>query len=49
MRSPFAMPRAASAAASAETWASISRQVQDLSPQTKPGRDPCRRAFWVSM
>ena len=36
MRSPLAMPRAASAAASAETCASISRQVQDLS---HPERD----------
>src|SRR5882724_3114713 len=47
MRSPLTMPRAASAAASAETWPSISRQVQDFSPQIKPTRSPCRRAFWV--
>src|ERR1700738_3133104 len=47
MRSPLAMPRAASAAASAETRPSISRQVQDRSPQTKPTRSPCRRAFCV--
>src|ERR1700743_1784086 len=47
MRSPLTMPRAASAAASAETCPSISRQVQDLSPQMKPKRSPCRRAFWV--
>src|SRR6266568_1676418 len=47
MRSPLAMPRAASAAASAETRRSISRQVQDFSPQIKPTRSPCRRAFWV--
>src|SRR5882762_1238405 len=46
-RSPLTMPRAASAAASAETWPSISRQVQDFSPQIKPTRSPCRRAFWV--
>src|SRR5450631_4090540 len=43
IRSPLAMPRAASAAASAETWPSISRQLQDLSPQIKPTRSPCRR------
>src|ERR1700682_5668756 len=48
MRSPLAMPRAASAAASAETRPSISRQVQDRSPKTKPTPLPCRRAFWVS-
>src|SRR3984957_9484000 len=47
MRSPLTMPRAASAAASAETLASISRQVQDRSPQMKPVRSPWRRAFWV--
>src|SRR5450631_2333457 len=44
-RSPLPMPRAASAAASDKTRASISRQVHDLSPQTKPTRSPCRRAF----
>src|SRR6266480_697925 len=47
MRSPLAIPRAASAAASAETRRSISRQVQDRSPQIRPTRSPCRRAFWV--
>ena len=49
MRSPLTMPLAASAAASAETWPSISRQLQDRSPQMKPGRSPWRRAFCVSM
>src|ERR1700744_639560 len=49
MRSPLPMPRAASAAASAETCASISRQVQRFSAQIKPGRSPWRRAFWVTM
>src|SRR6266436_4690341 len=47
MRSPLAMPRAASAAASAVTSPSISRHVQDRSPQIRPTRSPCRRAFWV--
>src|ERR1700733_1639038 len=47
MRSPLTTPRAASAAANAETFASISRQVQQRSPQMKPRRSPCRRAFWV--
>src|SRR5258705_6955268 len=47
MRSPLAMPRAASAAASAETRPSISRQVQDFSPQMRPTRSPWRRAFCV--
>src|ERR1700676_5694030 len=47
MRSPLTMPRATSAAASAETRRSISRQVQDRSPQMKPTRSPWRRAFWV--
>src|SRR5260370_24656677 len=42
------MPRAASAAASAETRPSISRQVQDFSPQMRPTRSPYRRAFCVS-
>jgi len=36
------------AAASAETARSISRQVHDRSPQMKPMRSPCRRAFWVT-
>ena len=49
MRSPLTMPLAARAAASAETWPSISRQFQDLSPQMKPARSPWRRAFCVSM
>src|SRR5262249_20994309 len=48
MRSPFPIPRAASAAASAVTCASISRQLQDLSAQMKPARLACRREFWVS-
>jgi len=39
-------PRAASPAASADTARSISRQVQDFSPQMKPIRSPWRRAFW---
>src|SRR5690349_12006650 len=43
------MPRAVRPAASAEAWASISRQVQDLSPQMKPVRSAWRRAFWVSI
>src|SRR5260221_1402950 len=48
MRSPLTMPRAASAAASIESRPWISRQVEDFSPQMKPTRSPCRRAFWVS-
>src|SRR6478672_356680 len=47
MRSPLPMPRAERAAANAVTSPSISRQVQDRSPQMKPTRSPCRRAFWV--
>src|SRR5882724_6935000 len=49
MRSPLAIPRAARAAASAETSASISRQVQLLSAQMKPARSPCRRAFCLTI
>ena len=37
MRSPLTMPLAASAAASAETRPSISRQFQDRSPQIEAG------------
>src|ERR1700730_18414283 len=48
MRSPLTMPRAARAAASAETSPSISRQFQDRSPQIKPTRSPWRRALWVT-
>src|SRR5258705_13633847 len=48
MRSPLAMRRPASAAASAETRPSISRQVQDFSPQLRPTRSPWRRAFCVT-
>ncbi|MFK4400874.1 hypothetical protein ABIF31_007431 [Bradyrhizobium elkanii] len=43
------MPRAANAAASAETFWSIWRQDQAFSFQMKPGRSPWRRAFWVRM
>src|SRR6478735_12418649 len=49
MRSPLPMPRVASAAASAETCASISAHFHCRSPQMKPERWPKRRAFWVTI